>query len=881
MAMIPNGDAVRRRLPRSRLAGLAALLVLAAPLTGSTASAPPPLSADTSPADIASGYGSGDFGTWNVDRFGLPAYRYTMDQEHDPRAQNVELGGSVDAWHQIGNDHIVANAFNHGYVQLWSQDRLGQWTNLAAPSEKHYAGGYGYLRMPGRVLSTLYDDRPADATAERDFGVGYVRKRTTVPQADVEEFVYAPFGDDPVLVHEVTIRNATASPMSASWFEYWDVNPATIAEGTHRRGVLSPSYEPATQTLTAGQLPGATDLAPLTIFASAIGAPVSGFDTDVKAFFGKGTRAKPAAVAAGTASGSIAPLGTGLLPNRSMFALRSPVALEPGASVTLRYAYGVAHRAQIGRILARARAGTLAGSEQAWSSWLPRASFPGAGAWLARELQWDAYMVRSGATYEEACGHHILSQGGYYQYDFGFQGAFRDPLQHMMPMIYSDPALAREVLRYSAHEQPSHTGIVPYAMIPGCLRFDLGTSDDLDFWFLWAAAEYAMATRDFAFFDTVEPYYDIGSATMWDHLKLAFFHQEHLIGRGPHGGYVTGATGDWSDFETETEQMTESMLVTAQLAYAYPVFAGVADARGDRAFAAELRSAAARNLATLRKEWTGGGWYSRGYRGVIRIGSGAINSEPQSWALLAGAATPAQQTTLLHNVKRFLTGIGAPGGPAEIGSAQSPGRNDPGVNERELVPQESAVWVGGVWYALNGPLVWAAAPIDQAFAWDEFLRNTLAAHATAFPDHWDGVITVDDECHAYYSANRAQCGIGLTTRYFTQILHQPAWGLLDAIKLAGIDPTPGGYRIDPHVPSDSFSLRLPVVGIARDPGVLRGYLRPERSGPVAMEVVLPAGVTSVTAWSGAAAVPVTVSGGVARFVIQGSAGSPADWAVAW
>ena len=44
-------------------------------------------------------------------------------------------------------------------------------------------------------------------------------------------------------------------------------------------------------------------------------------------------------------------------------------------------------------------------------------------------------MLRSGVTYEEACGHHILSQGGYYQYDNGHQIAFRDPLQHVMPLI--------------------------------------------------------------------------------------------------------------------------------------------------------------------------------------------------------------------------------------------------------------------------------------------------------------------------------------------------------------------------------------------------------------------------------------------------------------
>jgi hypothetical protein len=843
---------------------------------------PPLLSRDRSRVDIASTHGSGNFGRWTVDRFGLPAYRYTTDQMKEDRAHNTELAGNVDAWHQIGNDHIVANAYNHGYIQLWAQDRQYQWTNFPVPDEKHYAGGYGYLRTPKRVLSTLYLDRAKDAKAEREFGVGYFRRGTAVPGSDVEEFVYAPFGDDPVLVHDVTIRNTSEKPLKSSWFEYWDVNPTFQgANAESRRGVQEPAFDAKSRTLTAQQFPTEQDPDPLTIFASVLDAPFGGFDTDVNDFFGDGTRARPDAVASDRMSGSIASPSEGHTPNTSMFAFRAPLTIAPGRSVTLRYAYGFAQAPRIAGIVSRARARGLRESERAWSRWLPQAYFPTAGPWLSRELQWDAYMVRSGATYEEKCGHHILSQGGYYQYDNGFQGAFRDPLQHMMPMIYSDPELAREVLRYSAHEQPSGNGFVPYALISNCTRFDLGSSDDLDFWLLWASAEYAMATRDFAFFDEKVPYYDSGEASLWEHLRVAFTHQENLVGRGPHGGYITGLTGDWSDFETEFMQMTESMLVTAQLAYAYPLLAQVADARGDREFASLLRGVGAFNRETLQREWTGKGWFSRGYSGPRQIGSGAINSEPQPWAVLAGAASPSRQKLLVRNIRRFLTGVGAPGGPSKIGSAQSPARDDPEVTEQGIVPQDSAVYVGNVWFALNGALVWGMAGVDLAFAWDEFLRNTLARHATAFPDHWDGVISTDDVCHAWYADPPAGCSTGLTTGYFTQILHQPAWSLFDAIKLAGLVPTRRGYRIEPHVLSSSYSLRLPLAGVAREPGLMRGYVRPERSGDIGMEVVLPRGVKHVTAWVNGTRARVRMIGGTARFDLAGKKGAASDWAVTW
>ena len=102
---------------------------------------------------MSSTYGSGSFGVWTTGALGLPAYRYTLDEAAAPQAAQPELAGSRDAWHQLGNDHIVADAFNHGYTQLWSQDRTYEWMNKADPAHDHFVGGYGYLRLAGRTYS--------------------------------------------------------------------------------------------------------------------------------------------------------------------------------------------------------------------------------------------------------------------------------------------------------------------------------------------------------------------------------------------------------------------------------------------------------------------------------------------------------------------------------------------------------------------------------------------------------------------------------------------------------------------------------------------------------------------------------------------------------
>jgi hypothetical protein len=374
---------------------------------------------------------------------------------------------------------------------------------------------------------------------------------------------------------------------------------------------------------------------------------------------------------------------------------------------------------------------------------------------------------------------------------------------------------------------------------------------------------------------------------VWEHLKLAFFHQEQLIGTGPHGEYLTGVTGDWSDFATEFNQMTESNLVTAQAAYIYPRLALVADAIGDGAFAAQLRAAGAHDLAVVKGQFVPGGWFARGYSGLRQLGAGSIYAEPQPWALLAGAADPQQASRVVAAYRRFLAGVGAPGGPARIGSAIAPASNDPGASEQSLPPiNNSTEWPGGAWYAINGQLTWALANLDgqvpnaAAYAWDEFQRNTLATHATVFPNHWDGVISVDDECAAYYQANPSICGIGLTTAYDTQIMHQPAYSLFDLLALAGVQATGSGYTIVPHLPMSSFNIRLPRLGLAQQPGLIRGYLH-TAGGAVAMRVAAPPGVppNQAVVYVNGSAVAHTVAGNMIQFTLPTSAARASDWAV--
>ena len=142
-------------------------------------------------------------------------------------------------------------------------------------------------------------------------------------------------------------------------------------------------------------------------------------------------------------------------------------------------------------------------------------------------------------------------------------------------------------------------------------------------------------------------------------------------------------------------------------------------------------------------------------------------------------------------------------------------------------------------------------PHARQLAWSEYTRNTLAAHANAFPAHWAGTISVDDACYAFYAQHPDYCG-AIRSPYDGQITEQPTWMVMNAVSLAGITPTEAGYAIAPHLPFTRFSLRLPEVGLAARPGLLRGYLVTQRTTSLELEVRIPAGARTrtIVSWAG-------------------------------
>src|SRR5271156_4373202 len=191
-------------------------------------------------------FGSGDFGDWITDPNGLPCYHYTCDQTSDPVAVTpVEIAwrAPTDQTHQIGNDRIVAAASNYGYIQVRQDEGGPKFLNDYQPEAGLFGAGLGYLTDGEEILGTYYPGM--GTTFERFFGAGYLRKQTTGKNFSVDQTIYAPFGDDPVLICEVIISSQRPRPANLYWVEYWGCQPypfsfQAFVDGHGSNGQLDP-----------------------------------------------------------------------------------------------------------------------------------------------------------------------------------------------------------------------------------------------------------------------------------------------------------------------------------------------------------------------------------------------------------------------------------------------------------------------------------------------------------------------------------------------------------------------------------------------------------------------------------------------------------------
>ena len=382
---------------------------------------------------------------------------------------------------------------------------------------------------------------------------------------------------------------------------------------------------------------------------------------------------------------------------------------------------------------------------------------------------------------------------------------------------------------------------------------------DLDLWLLWLASEYVLATRDRDFLFEKLPSTPTApelavatpALTVYDRLKRSYHHLIDGIGTGKNG-LLRGGNDNWNDniyrhgvlksLADQVRSNSESVMNAAMAAYILDHYARMLRYAGDAKGAKDASDRARQQREAVRAQWDGK-WFKRlwlgpdgGWLGVGQGPNARLWLDGQPWAIVGGCATPDQRRTLIQAIDELLRK------PSKIGAKQVSKKVDwPG-----FMPGESEN--GGVWAALDGPLIWALAATDPAMAYDEWKKNSRANHAEVYPGIWYGawsgpdVFCSSDSDHVgqtpydwglvdLEASERPSVYRGLSwTAWPVMNMHRHAWPLYSAAKLLGIEFTEAGLDLAPTLPQAQYSFRSKLVGLVKSDKSYEGWYAPIKPG---------------------------------------------------
>ncbi len=658
-------------------------------------------------------------------------------------------------------------------------------------------------------------------------------------------------GGSPVRVQRLRLRSHSRRRrrLTVTFYVEWTLGPDREQTQAH---VVS-SWDARSQALFARNPFSLQDGGRIAFAATS--SALTSFTADRTMFLGRnGSMARPAAM------------------GRKNLSRRAGAAMDPCAAMQVVVELNPGQSAEVICLLGQCESGDRAGD-------LIR-RFRGGGrvedALLSTGAFWDRTLGALRVSTPEQSVDFLLNRWLLYQtlacrlwgrsafYQSGGAFGFRDQLQDALALLYARPELTREqILRAAARQFVQ--GDVQHWWHP---RTGAGVrtrcGDDL-LWLPYAACQYVRVTGDTGILDHpirfledrelepdeheayLTPATSSEEASLFEHCRRAI---ERGLTSGPHGLPLIGS-GDWNDGlnRVGTGGKGESVWLAWFLVAVLNDFAELCRARG----ADELADRCARQARQLadnveQHAWDGR-WYRRGYYDDgSPLGSDAcdemkIDSLPQSWAAISGAADPRRVELAIESVWQRLVRVDEPGGglallftPPFDTSAQEPGYvkgYPPGIRENGGQYTHAALWLAMA-LARRGDgdraveLLRLLNPIERARQPEQVQRYRVEPY----------VVAAD-----IYSAPGLE-GLGGWTWYT---------GSAGWMYRVWIEEVPGfrlrgrRLRIDPVIPADWGEFRIEYVRgqtvydiqVANPDGVRRGVVEAVLDGERMDEAELP------------------------------------------
>jgi N,N'-diacetylchitobiose phosphorylase len=239
---------------------------------------------------------------------------------------------------------------------------------------------------------------------------------------------------------------------------------------------------------------------------------------------------------------------------------------------------------------------------------------------------------------------------------------YRDSVQDLLGVLPNIPEEAGKRLELMITGQVSTGGAMPVvnkiSHKPGSETLpkeEQYRSDDC-LWLFNIIPAYIKETGDMSFYSKVLPYADKGEDTVIGHMRRAI--QFNLDRSGKHG-LPCGLSADWNDC-LRFGHDGETVFVAMQLRLALKVYIEITGLLENEDEVDWAKPILQRLDENIQKYAWDGKWFRRGFKadgtmfGSDENREGKIYLNPQSWAVISGAADPMQSDLSMESVKKHL-----------------------------------------------------------------------------------------------------------------------------------------------------------------------------------------------------------------------------------
>jgi N,N'-diacetylchitobiose phosphorylase len=529
-------------------------------------------------------------------------------------------------------------------------------------------------------------------------------------------------------------------------------------------------------------------------FMAFLGGEIKGYETDLESFLGRyRTYANPIAVENGKCSNFMA------AGDNCCGTIQVDVDLQPGESKDLIVLMGIGEAKKEGRQVVK-EFGNTARLEQElekliayWHHRIQAVAVETPDSEFDSMLNmWGPYNCQMTYAWSRAASlvYTASERDGL---------GYRDSVQDLLGVLPNIPEEARERLELMITGQVSTGGAMPVvnriSHNPGHEappKEEQYRSDDC-MWLFNVVPAYIKETGNISFYDNVLPYSDKGEDTVFGHLKRAI--QFNLDRSGAHG-LPCGLSADWNDC-LRFGHNGETIFVAMQLRFALKEYIGIAEMLHKTTEIAWANPLLAKLDENIQKHAWDGEWFMRGYRfDGLKFGSdenaeGKIYLNPQTWAVISGAASKEQAGQIMEKVNGHLA--------TEYGLALC----DPPYTDVDYTIVRSALF--------NKSMKENGAIFTHTQGW-AVMAETMLGHGNQAYKYWRAYMPSAYNTRAEirqiepYVYNQSTHG-KYSPRYGASRLPwlsgSATWSFFAATQyILGIQPDYNGILVDPCIPSD-------------------------------------------------------------------------------